>query len=324
MINFRIYIFIIFIIFFQIISCELSVDSKNIILSKIPQPLIKLGLKLFDNNETYFLDIINSIEEPQELTVEGMSLSFVQYKGDTSISRLRDEFAKNDNYGLTRLDNIINGTFIDIGANLGAISIFVAKKYYSKNLTVISFEPIHTTFFLFRYNMYLNQVHHGQNHSDLSINNNDTKLIGPEIYAFNNAFGSEFATLEFVASKALSQFSAQSDRSIDDLKKENGLDWVTYKIAVVPLNFIENHFHINVVDFLKLDCEGCEFDLIVSLKDFFINKNRLKYLGAEIHLSLMDKNELTLAKKPSSDVADKMLNILRERGCGRINWQISC
>lgn len=243
-------------------------------------------------------------------------------KGDTSISRLRDEFAKNDNYGLSRLDNIENGTFIDIGANLGAISIFVAKKYYAKNITVIAFEPIHTTFFLFRYNMYLNQVHHSQNHTDSSYNS--TKMIGPSIYAFNNAFGSEFTTLDFVASKAHSQFSSQSERSIDDLKKESGIDWVHYDIAVVPLSFIENHFHKDVIDFLKLDCEGCEFDLIVSLKDFFKSKSRLKYLGAEIHLSLMDPKELTVAKKPKSDVAELALSILRERGCGRINWQISC
>jgi FkbM family methyltransferase len=287
--------------------------------SKVPLPLIRLGLKLFDSNETMLLDIINNMEEPQEVRIEGQMLSLVQYKGDTSIGKLKGEFTNNDNYGLVRLDNVVNGTFIDIGANLGAISIFVAKKYFAKNLTVICFEPIPVTYFLLRYNMYLNHIYHHQNHTD-----HISTRTGPSIYAFNNAFGSEFTIKNFVASKTLSQFSAASDKSVDELSKENGLEWVSVKIVVVPLSFIESNFHINVIDFLKLDCEGCEFDLIVSLENFFKDKERLKYLGAEIHLSLMWPNEETIARKPNSTVAQSALNILRERGCGKINWQINC
>jgi hypothetical protein len=95
--------------------------------SKIPLPLLRLGLKLFDNNETMLNDVINNMEEPQDVKIEDQILSLVQYKGDTSIGKLKGEFTNNDNYGLNRLDNVVNGTFIDIGANLGAISIFVAK-----------------------------------------------------------------------------------------------------------------------------------------------------------------------------------------------------
>ena len=307
---------ILVILLFALMNIIIAVEE-----SKIPLPLLRLGLKLFDNNETMLNDVINNMEEPQDVKIEDQILSLVQYKGDTSIGKLKGEFTNNDNYGLYRLDNVVNGTFIDIGANLGAISIFVAKKYYTKNLSVICFEPIPVTYFLLRYNMHLNHIYHHQNHTE---HFNISTRTGPGMYAFNNAFGSSFATVNFVSSKKLSQFSAFSDKSVDDLNKENGLEWVSHKIVVVPLSFIESNFNINTIDFLKLDCEGCEFDLIVSLEDFFKSKDRLKYLGAEIHLSLMWPNEETIAKKPDTHVAEKALNILRDRGCGKINWQINC
>lgn len=175
--------------------------------------------------------------------------------------------------------------------------------------------------------MYLNKIHHHhhQNHTAVVSSPSGNSNIGPAIHAYNNAFGSDFATLDFVVSKSLSQFSTQSDKSVEQLKLENGgVEWDSYKVSVVPLGFIETNFHVSVIDFLKLDCEGCEFDLIVNLKDFFINKTRLRYLGAEIHLSLMDKNEVTIAKKPSQITSDSALSILRQRGCGKINWQINC
>lgn len=69
------YIYFMLVLYSLNVLCEID---KNTISSKIPIPLVNLGLKLFDNNETYLLDIINSIEEQQELIIGGMSLTFVQ------------------------------------------------------------------------------------------------------------------------------------------------------------------------------------------------------------------------------------------------------
>ena len=83
-------------------------------------------------------------------------MTLAQAKGDEGLADLKAEFAGRDGYGLKNFKQNSTGLMIDIGSNIGAISIYFAKQF--PKWRVFSLEPIPTTYFISLYNVYLNNV----------------------------------------------------------------------------------------------------------------------------------------------------------------------
>ena len=162
----------------------------------------------------------------------------------------------NDFYGLNKLNLTSNDLVIDVGANVGMFSIYVKKKF---NCRVISFEPVPQNLENFKKNIELN----GLNISDFEIyqsaisdKDGDTITIGTP--TSNSGGSSKFEQGEF--------------NSICTTKRLK--------------NFLTNG-----CTYLKIDCEGCEYDVI---PDILENLKDVKFIGIEYHSYFNSQNAIEL------------------------------
>ena len=282
--------------FLSLMALSMSID--------LPPRLERLGIKLFRSKQL-FQNFLMTIADPSSLDIYGTTIYLAQRKNDNGLQKLKHEFSQShDGYGLKRLLTIQNGTMIDIGANIGAISIFLAKR--APKCQIISFEPIPQTYFFFRYNMYLNNI------TVIKKWERGTNTGG--IMPINQAVGALQEVKEITYPANQSQLAALSDSP----------DGHKINITVASFNDIIRRYDIGVIDFLKIDCEGCEFDVIPSIQERFVDKNKIRFVGAEIHQSLMDPSSKPLAKRPNQTSIDSTLSALRQRGCKTDTWNVEC
>lgn len=177
-------------------------------------------------------------------TIDGYEFKFRDIATSQSSKIIINELLNNE-YGLTNININKNETFIDVGANIGIVSIYVKKKFGCK---VIIFEPNLKNLDNLKYNIILN----GFKLSDFEIHEKAvTDKDNDFVYMQENIF-------EMGGCNVLS-----SDINLP-------------KIETVSLrNFIKND-----VAYIKIDCEGSEYKIIPSIKDCL---GEVKYIGIEFH-----------------------------------------
>lgn len=151
-----------------------------------------------------------------------------------------------------------NDVIIDIGAHIGLFSLFASQ--YCKNGKIFSFEPIKENFELLMDN----------------INSNSIK----NIHAFNLAVNKEGNKVKI--------FCKQDDSAHSIF----GEDTKTVFANAISLKRIFDDNKIEQCDFLKIDCEGAEYDIIDSLPiEYFtkINKMIIEYHFADSKYELSKK-----------------------------------
>ncbi|MBS3055447.1 MAG: FkbM family methyltransferase [Candidatus Aenigmarchaeota archaeon] len=178
-------------------------------------------------------------------TRDGIRLIFRKATTDHSI--INDIFARKS---YDKFSPIQNGfTVIDIGANIGAFSIYAA----SKGAVVYSYEPEKENFKLLNKNISLN---HGKE----------------KIHPFNLAVGGKSGlTSLFISKENVGGHSIFPSPKLES--KQN--------VRITTLTDILRGKRIEKCDFLKLDCEGAEYDIL-----FKITKNmlaKIKRIGMEYH-----------------------------------------
>ncbi|MBX4196766.1 FkbM family methyltransferase [Candidatus Pacearchaeota archaeon] len=151
-------------------------------------------------------------------------------------------------------------TVIDIGAHIGFFSLFAS--YYSPHAKILAFEPAPSNFKLLQENIALNNL--------------------KNITAYNEAVSSKKGVLTmFFSDNPLchSIYESPSARnkqhvnatSLADIMKRNA--WAS-------------------LDFLKMDCEGAEYDILFSCSPAILKKIRM--IGLEYHNLDSRKNIRTL------------------------------
>lgn len=155
-----------------------------------------------------------------------------------------------------------NDLVIDIGFNFGSFSLF---SLYKEPKKIIAFEPNKRLVDLFKSNF------------------NDER-IELQNFAVSNYDGT--ATFFKNENPGLS-FISNSDEN----KNESEND-------VTVINFFDYLMRnkINYIDYLKVDCEGCEFDVIKSLPDAFLGKS-INKIVVEFHDFLTSHNVQTIVNR---------------------------
>lgn len=140
---------------------------------------------------------------------------------------------------------------VDIGAGLGDFAICVASKHpYS---TVYAYEPFPESFTMLEKNLDLNQV---QN-------------VKAFPYAVSGQVG--FIDLHIVSKEAVQQSTAfKLDRSQSSIRVQS-----------TTLDHILDEIHSGRCDYLKMDCEGAEYNILFSASDSALQ--RIKYICLEYH-----------------------------------------
>jgi FkbM family methyltransferase len=153
-----------------------------------------------------------------------------------------------------------NDIVLDVGANVGMVSITIAKD--NPGVKFYAFEPADINFKNLEYNIKINNT--------------------PNVYAINHGLGGKSEVLNFkvsaVNSGGSSAFFYQNDNS--NLFFEQ-------KIQVHPISKFISDKKIGKIKLLKIDCEGCEFDVFENMSEETM-KN-IEYILAEAHC--LNKND---------------------------------
>lgn len=237
----------------------------------------------------------------------GKRFIILSHQLDDSIPRLQGEFGPADTmYGAKSLDTNSQGTVVDLGANLGAFSIFVAS--VATSLQVVSFEPTPLTYFYFLCNLQLNKV-------NVLQSGDWGDEMKPGVLAPHGAVGSSNGFINVSWSPGASQSAAVGTT------EPSTRNWVTKKVKQFDVKDFVVGRKVNI---LKMDCEGCEFSLIPHLEEELLDRTKIINFVGEFHLSLLDDDIETNAKKPSETSISKTLSVLEKRGCATTTWRLEC
>jgi FkbM family methyltransferase len=247
------------------------------------------GVKLF-GSEAQLDKFLQNTDPPAILSFDGVNMYMKQSKGDNSIKRLGWEAG--DSYGLDRIAQPFlraqqqpKGVLLDIGTNIGAVSIAVAKKFPA--FQVLTVEPIPSTHFLACLNLRLNQV---KTLPETSFG------VDPEasgVLALQRAVASENKVVPMEYSLISSQDSVVKgqrptwEKEVNDTlgRPDIGGTWqkVDVQTLVIP-EYLAAH-QIHHVNFMKMDCEGCEFDAVPHMGPLLSDCLQTELFAGEIHRS---------------------------------------
>ena len=195
----------------------------------------------------------------KEYSIHGIEFIAFDIESSKTLEGIENEF----NADLMRINELRfseNPIIIDIGANVGTVSFYFAKKY--PNCKIFAYEP------------------HPLNFQNLLKGIKENKITN--VYPFNLA----------VLSK--------SDLSIKIHLHENNTaassafrflpDDPYVEVKTISLEDIIKLNNIPYVDFLKIDCEGAEFDILENTSLFYNNEIPIKNMFIEFH-RFMEKLE---------------------------------
>ena len=166
----------------------------------------------------------------------------------------------NDCYNLSKIDFKENDIVIDIGANIGVISVYLAKKY--PFLKIYAFEPFKTSYELLSENIKANNIPEGT------------------IKPFNTAVTKDGRNIVMKTEDLLTSVCYSVDFG-KDKSACNGKDSVK---SVTLDNIIETALAENKqsnIKLLKMDCELSEYEILKNTKTE--NLKKISYLSAEFH-----------------------------------------
>lgn len=192
---------------------------------------VLMAIKAIRNWPLYFGDYFKLFHSP--VILELRNEIFLKIRPKTTDRTIFNEIWLRQFYTPKTFEIGESDIVFDLGAHIGLFSVFAAT--LAKKGRVYSFEPLPDNFELLKDNIRLNNL----------------KNIKP----INKAVANESGTREFILSDNASGNYFASFRD----NKEN-------KITVQTINleeFIKGN-NINVIDFLKIDCEKAEYEILFN------------------------------------------------------------
>lgn len=239
----------------------------------------------------------------------GSSFWLVQHPADNTVVRLQGEVPL-DLYGFVRLDGVQgNGLLVDIGANIGDQAIVAMQLRPTRQ--VVAIEPIPTTYFYLLWNLLINGV-------PLITRSELGRADAPGVLPLNAAVSADKnlradkhlrSTVEVVWADGHSQEAG--------LKSAISPKYGLRRSARVPVVHLPTMLKGHTIDLLKLDCEGCELELLGGAPRWFANRSLIRYVGAEIHVyaGLRRRSGETHFAKANQTRARRARAALDNRGC---------
>ena len=176
---------------------------------------------------------------------------------DTSVQGSITEIVTRNEYQLDKYVNLC-GSIIDIGANCGVATIILAKQ--NPLATIYSYEPHYITFKMLAENVRINELTNVKLFN-LAVSDSSNKeltlFLTPKFSGGNTTCSNESAFNDFYHTQNRETVKCIS---FDDIIKQN---------------------KIKVVDLLKIDCEGAEYEIIYNSLE--IKKGIVKDIVGEFH-----------------------------------------
>ncbi len=173
-----------------------------------------------------------------------------------------------DDYQLYYLNVQDKSSIIDIGAHIGSFSLAAAKRF--PNTKILSFEPSPSNYKILRKNIYINKF--------------------KNIKSFNNAVSSKEGKISF--------FIDSINSAASSIYNSNGIE---VKVPSITIEKIFNENRISKCAFMKVDCEGAEYNILLNAPDEILKK--IEIIAIEYHspkhfgIKNKDYNVQNLAKR---------------------------
>ena len=175
---------------------------------------------------------------------------FMTSENQESLFNLAKELAS-DNYKFSDINFNPEDIVIDIGGNIGIMSIYLAKKY--PFLKIITIEPVYRTYMFLLRNIWLNKI--------------------TNIFPINCAITGDGKQLTLYVDYSISG-GASSKVIVTD-------NHDTITVNSMTLDNIFEMFKLDKVKLLKIDCEGSEYEILYNTN----NLSNIEYIRAEFHIN---------------------------------------
>lgn len=141
------------------------------------------------------------------------------------------------------IEQVENPIVIDVGANIGTYATWVARFVENRNGRVYCFEPQRSIYQILCGNMAINNIHN--------------------VYAYNIGLGNEDKFIDIQEADYFKEHSSFGAYSLDgiDRKKYQNSDKVD-RIRLSKLDTFMSEYNVPKVDFIKIDAEGLDIDVI--------------------------------------------------------------
>ena len=190
------------------------------------------------------------------ITINDTTLYLTEKGTSNTLNILKREFSK-DIYDFNNIKFKPGDVVVDIGANIGIVSIYLAKKY--PFLKIYAFEPCRENYEHLLLNMKINNIT-----SETIIAHNkaitkDGRLVCMNLNP-NNLGGSSLDNIILIGGK----------------KEEKNSN-----IQSTTLSCIIDEYNIKKIKLLKIDCEGSEYEILYNTPTELLNK--IEILRGEFH-----------------------------------------
>lgn len=180
-------------------------------------------------------------------------LSVLDFVSSITPRVVRKEILK-DSYNIEAIGFLQGDTIIDIGAHIGIVSIYIAKRF--PFVTVHAFEPIPDNF----------------QHLVGNIRMNNVMNVIPH----NLAITKDGRDLDMIVN-----FNNNSGGGTGQLSNMRLSDHHCYTVRSVTLDSVFEDLGINSCRLLKIDCEGMEHEILLNARYL----DRVSYLSGEFHMN---------------------------------------
>ena len=195
------------------------------------------------------------LKDTKLLLVDGLPMTMADV-GTSAVRELVRQDLKDDIYGLRRIPWETGARVIDIGANIGMVSIYLALLH--PDIKIFALEPMPENFDSLVANIRLNHVQ---------------DVVQPSNSAVT-CDGRQFEMIAHLASNTGGATGFLRDMNLPEHQK-----------ALVESTTLRDIFRYCVPDrcrLLKIDCEGAEHEIIKSAGELL---ESVDYLSAELHIN---------------------------------------
>lgn len=191
------------------------------------------------------------INKENNIRFGDVNLKLIDLESSETLHHLEREICGNDEYKLKDIELNDGDVIVDIGANVGIVSIYLAKRF--PNVKILAYEAHPHTYSNFLKNIEANNVKNIIPHN-LAVYSKDNETLDITLDVINTGSSSCF-------------------------KNDEGQ--ITETIPTISLDTIITNNNISSIRYLKIDCEGAEFDILEGSK--LIHEIEVQDIGIEIH-----------------------------------------
>ena len=191
------------------------------------------------------------------VNIKGFLLHFQDCILSDSVNGIAQELNEFDAYNFDDIDFKEGDIVVDIGGNIGMISIYLAKKY--PFLKIYAFEPVRENYENFKENIKLNNIPEGI----ITLYNKAVTKDGRKVAMNIN-------------------YENKGGSAISDVFATNyNYSYKNIDVDSITLEEIFKQHNIEHLKLLKIDCEGCEYEILYNTPTRILSK--ISILRGEFH-----------------------------------------